>query len=230
MQDRLRPEASGDPFDPQLTSDAIKLLREAPGPYLFASLFAFIPLLGGIAWWFAEWFWHDFQRNSLLLMATVSAAGFAVGFSIFLCGSCRMALNQLSGQRPGVKDLLGSLPIALTSGLALNLILGAAILGTSFLLFVPGLLLATFWFLALPRLMTGYGLCDSLGWSWAQVKARLMAAFGVCNVVHLAGVSGGFVCCLPGLITFPIYPIAQAVSYCRLEQSFHASNCSTQPS
>jgi hypothetical protein len=214
-----------------LMQEAIAELKRHLKHYVLGTIVLGLPpvaLLGFVGW---KWITTDFTPANIQLWAGIWSVVFALTFNQFLYGACRSTLKSRSGEKLKFSDFFADPFTALGPVLFANLATALSLIFGLLACLVGGLATSALFFLALPAAVSGkHSGADALRWSWKTLKRDFLTAFAICNIVHLAAVSGVFVACIGGFLTLALYPIAQAILYCRLQEANDAPLASASSS
>lgn len=199
-----------------LMGESIAELRRHARVYIPGTIIFSLPslALGG----YLGWLWYSAELTSAdwLLWVGLWIVVFALAFNQFLFGACRCALRSLDGHPPQLRTFFS--PASLGAPLAVTVLTGLGLLFGLVACLMGGLFIAALLFIALPAVCAGTrGSLQALRWSWRTLRKDLLTAFTICNAVHLAAISGLSAIGIGVFITMPLYPIAQAILYRRLD-------------
>lgn len=178
-------------YSMNLIREAIEELRRHFFIYVAGTVLASIPCIMMAVFGTWEWISKDLKPEECLWQGAVFFAIFILTFNVFLTGCCRVAMLSLEGTAPRLKDFFDptrNLPCLVVTLLsAVGLVVGMTVC------LVGGLVVASLLFVALPCAGSGEkGGIAAARWSWATLKKRSLEAFAVCNLVHVAAISGVF--------------------------------------
>lgn len=151
--------------------------------------------------------------GAMLVGFTAMMLAASVGAGFFLGGFQNMAQKQLRGEQIQVGDLFGA-GYATMPMIGAYLLIGLAASFGSYLLVLPGMLLASLWMLTGAYIVDRrMGAIEAMTASWNAIKGDMWSALGLYLVASLLASAGSFLCGVGVLFTMPILFLVQAIVY-----------------